>query len=96
MKWFLFYSMFILCLVNTSLAQQIVKDVNDVIADIDTYTSARISKMTNRGEKTYFVANDASSGNKTWVIDGTAESTYFITSTNRDFKVVQLVKQWLQ
>lgn len=93
MKWLLFYSMFIWCLAKTSLAEQIVKDVNDIIAGINTYNSARIFKMTNPGEKTYFVANDASSGSKTWVIDGTAESTYFITSTNRDFKVVQIVKQ---
>jgi hypothetical protein len=76
MKCFFLIALFIFCIAGALQAQQIVKDVNATIAGINTFTSSSITKMTNVGAKTYFVANDATSGNEPWVTDGTEAGTH--------------------
>jgi ELWxxDGT repeat protein len=81
MKYFYFISIFIFYIAGNLQAQQIVKDVNTTIAS-NGYKSSTITKMTVAGANTYFVANDASSGDEPWVTDGTAAGTHILRDIN--------------
>ena len=77
------YATLILIFTTLSIhAQQLVKDINATIACIQCYTGSKISKMTNIGAKTYFVAEDATSGSEPWVTDGTAAGTHILRDIN--------------
>ncbi|MEP6675993.1 MAG: ELWxxDGT repeat protein [Ferruginibacter sp.] len=71
----------IISMTLTVPAQTLVKDVNSTIA-APFYNSSDVINMTSAGNKTYYVANDASSGLEPWVTDGTAAGTHILRDIN--------------
>jgi len=79
MKIYFLLTAFIFCLVTVQ-SQQLVKDINTTIGSLEKL--AGIVGFTVAGDKTYFVANDQSSGYEPWVTDGTAAGTHLLRDIN--------------
>ena len=60
-----------------SFAQQLVKDINSTTTT-NNYRHSNISDVSAVGGKTYFVANDYTSGDEPWVTDGTPAGTFML------------------
>jgi ELWxxDGT repeat protein len=77
-----FYSIiFLLACFNSLNAQQLVKDINTIIA-AGANKGSSISNMVKAGNKVYFTATDKTSGEEPWVTDGTTAGTYMLRDIN--------------
>lgn len=79
----LFYVVVFLTCTTTVQAQtiQLVKDIN-IGGAFNEYYNSDISSVTPIGSKTYFTADDGTSGREPWVTDGTASGTFMLRDIN--------------
>jgi len=72
---------FIVCNATASAQSiQLVKDINTGASN--EYFKSSISNATTIGTKTYFTADDGTSGREPWITDGTAAGTYMLRDIN--------------
>jgi ELWxxDGT repeat protein len=76
-----YISLITICTAVSAYSQQLVKDINTIIA-AGANKGSSISNMVRAGNKVYFTASDKTSGEEPWVTDGTAAGTYMLRDIN--------------